>query len=61
MTSFILKYVLARMAEASTWRGFVLLFTGLTVAQQDSLVGLGLAVAGVVGAFLPDKLLAASK
>lgn len=56
--STILTYILARLREASTWRGLVLLATAvgahLTNAQVDAIVQFGLAVAGLIGVVLPD-------
>lgn len=47
-------------SEASTWRGVILLFTALGINispdQATSITSLGLAIAGALGAFLPDKL-----
>ncbi|TAN51567.1 MAG: hypothetical protein EPN21_06260 [Methylococcaceae bacterium] len=55
------SYVLARAQEASTVRGLVLLVTGflgvaLTPDQHDAIVSAGVALAGVAGVFLPDRL-----
>jgi len=51
-------YLLARIREASTWRGVVMLLTAagvaLSAAQTEALVALGMAVAGVIGVFVPD-------
>lgn len=57
-----MEYIKARMSEASTWRGLVALVTALGVAlspeQVEAIVAIGLAVMGVVGAFIPDKSIA---
>lgn len=51
-------YILSRIHESSTWRGIVLLLTAAGVAltpdQGEAIVAAGLALAGVLGAFLPD-------
>lgn len=52
-------YILNRLAEASTWRGFVMLVTALGVtldsAQAAAIVSAGMALAGVIAVFVPDK------
>jgi len=51
------EYVLARLKEASTWRGFVYLLTALGVtispALSEAIIAAGLAIAGILGAALP--------
>lgn len=51
-------YLLARAAEASTWRGLVLVLTAAGAAlndeQREAIVTLGLLIAGVLGAAFPD-------
>ena len=51
-------YLLARLKEASTWRGIVLMLTAagvpLAPALADSIVACGLAVAGLIGAVAPN-------
>jgi hypothetical protein len=51
------EYVLARLKEASTWRGFVYLLTALGVtvspALAEAIIAAGMAVAGVIGVVLP--------
>jgi hypothetical protein len=46
------------LREASTWRGFVLVATAcgavLSTEQQEAIVTVGLLVAGLLGALLPD-------
>jgi hypothetical protein len=53
------QYVLERAKEASTWRGVILILTAVGVpvapAMADSIVAAGLAIAGLVGAAMPDK------
>lgn len=53
------KYIIARLAEASTWRGLVMLgmAAGLKVepAMADQIVAAGAAVAGAIGMVMPDK------
>jgi hypothetical protein len=52
-------YVVERLKEPSTWRGIVLLLTALGVpiapAMADTVVSIGLAIAGFVGVATPDK------
>lgn len=52
-------YILERMKEPSTWRGLILLLTAVGVpvapALADSIISVGLAVAGLIGAVTPDK------
>ncbi len=51
-------YLLNRLREASTWRGIVMLFTAagvaLSAAQSEAIIAAGIALAGVIGVFLPD-------
>lgn len=51
-------YVIARLQEASTWRGLVLVATAFGAAlspeQQEAIITVGLLVAGLIGALLPD-------
>jgi hypothetical protein len=53
------EYVLARISEASTWRGFVYLLTALGIAlsaaQTEALIAVGMAVSGAIGVFVADK------
>jgi len=52
-------YILNRLAEASTWRGFVYLLTALGLslgaAQTEAIITAGLALSGVIGVFFADK------
>ena len=54
-----MAYLLARLKEASTWRGIVLLLTafGVQVAPevQDAIISVGIAVAGAIGVLFPDS------
>lgn len=51
-------YILARLKEASTWRGIILLLTAVGVpvapAMADAIISVGLAVAGLIGVATPD-------
>ena len=55
-----MAYLLARLKEASTWRGIVLLLTafGVQVAPevQEAIISVGIAVAGAVGVLFPDSM-----
>ena len=52
-------YVVNRAKEASTWRGVIMLLTavGLNISPEmaDAIIGVGIAVAGLVGMLLPDS------
>lgn len=54
----VTDYLLARLREPSTWRGLVLIATAcgaaLSPEQQEAIVTVGLLVAGLLGALLPD-------
>lgn len=52
-------YMLNRLREPSTWRGFIMLLTALGVAldavQTEAVIALGMALVGAIGVFLPDS------
>ena len=52
------KYVVARLKEPSTWRGFVLLATSLGITldeeQSTAIIAAGIALAGAIGVLIPD-------
>lgn len=52
-------YLLSRAKEPSTWRGLILILTAIGVpiapALAESIVAVGLAVAGLIGVATPDK------
>ena len=54
-----MAYLLARLKEASTWRGIVLLLTafGVQVAPevQEAVISVGITVAGAIGVLFPDS------
>jgi len=54
-----LSYIYALLSEPSTWRGIIALVTAAGVAlspdQVDKIVAAGLALIGLVGAFIPDR------
>ena len=54
-----MSYLLARLKEASTWRGIALLLTafGVQIAPevQEAVISVGIAVAGAVGVLFPDS------
>ncbi len=56
----MVEYVIARLKEASTWRGIIGLLTaaGISVSPEmlDKIVSAGMALMGVVGMFFKDKL-----
>lgn len=53
------RFIVARLREASTYRGLMLVLTGLGVALRpevaDAIVALGMAAAGLVGVLMPDS------
>jgi len=53
------NYIIARLHEASTWRGIAAGLTAVGIAlspeQMAAIVSTGLAVMGLVGAFFPDS------
>jgi hypothetical protein len=53
-----MKYVIERLQEASTWRGFILLLTSLGVGIAPEMitpiVTAGTGLAGLVGIFSKD-------
>ena len=55
----MLKFFLDRFKEPSTWRGLVMLATGFGVAltpeQADAVVGVGIAVVGLIGVLTADQ------
>lgn len=55
----LVRYMLARLQEPSTWRGIVLVATacgiGIDGEQAEAITALGLAAAGLVGAAFPDR------
>ena len=59
MTPNARAYLLDRLREPSTWRGFVALLTAFGVAlspeQTAAIISVGLAVVGAIGAIAPDK------
>jgi hypothetical protein len=54
-----MKYLLDRLAEASTWRGLVMIAMGFGVHwspdSQAAIISTGALVAGAIGAIIPDK------
>jgi hypothetical protein len=55
----VLRWLLARLSESSTYRGFFLLAGvagwALTDEQGEALMALGVALAGAIGVFFGDK------
>ena len=51
--------ILEKLSENSTWRGLILVITGLGAAVnpdlREAIVTIGLFAAGLIGAALPDK------
>jgi C4-dicarboxylate transporter len=53
-----MNYILARLKEASTWRGIAALITAagvsLSPAQSDAIVAAGLSIIGLIAVFFKD-------
>lgn len=53
------QYILARLKEASTWRGLVGCITASGIAlnpdQVQLILTVGMLIGGVIGIFFPDK------
>ena len=56
----IINYILARLKEASTWRGIMALLTSLGIVispeTQEAILAAGLAIIGLIGILFKDKL-----
>jgi hypothetical protein len=56
----VIDYILDRLEEPSTWRGFIALVTAigitLTPEQTEAIVSGGLALIGLFGMFTKDKI-----
>ena len=55
-----MKYLIERLKEPSTWRGLIMVATGVAGANwgpesQETIVYVGVSLAGIVGAILPDR------
>lgn len=54
-----MQYIIARLKEASTWRGIALVLTafGLHIApeMQEAVISVGVSIAGLIGVVFPDK------
>lgn len=59
MKQIIINYILARLKEASTWRGIIMLVAGTWATQHpeqaEAIIPIALAIVGSIGAFMPDK------
>lgn len=57
--SAVVRFVVARLKEASTYRGLMLILTGLGVAIRpevgEAIVACGVSLAGLVGVVMPDS------
>lgn len=53
-----MQYLINRMSERSTWRGLIFVLSALGVSIrpeiQDAIIVFGLALAGMVDAFMPE-------
>ena len=60
----ILRYVINRLKEGSTWRGLTMVLTAVGVSLQPdqlaAIITVGAAVAGAIGVFWPEKVVATS-
>ena len=57
----VLRFVLPRLSERSTYSGAVLLLSAVIGVTVDGVVAervaaLGIAIAGVIGLFMPDNI-----
>lgn len=56
--NFFGRFLIDRLDERSTWRGFIVALSGLGIsldpAQMEAIIAFGLAVVGLVDVFLPD-------
>ena len=55
-----MAYILNRLKETSTWRGIILVATAAgahwSPESQEAIITVGVGLAGVVGALIPDNL-----
>lgn len=55
-----MNYITKRLQERSTWAGLILLATSfganITPELQEAIIAIGVGVAGLVSAILPDSL-----
>jgi hypothetical protein len=60
VTDYVLKYIKARLSEASTWRNMILFCGGIFAIQygdsMDSWISYIIMAAGFLGTVLPDVL-----
>jgi hypothetical protein len=58
-------YIIARLSETSTWKGLIMLLAGVlgldasgdeVRVSADQIISAGAALAGLLGAALPDKI-----
>lgn len=56
----LLRYLIDRSREASSWRGIVMALAGAWAtahpAHAEALIALGVALSGALGTFLPDVI-----
>lgn len=56
-----MNYITKRLQERSTWAGLILLATSfganITPELQEAIIAIGVGVAGLVSAILPDNLI----
>lgn len=57
-----MKFILARLSEATTWKGLFLILTAVGVTLrpelQAAITSVGLALTGLVGVVVPDAVTA---
>lgn len=60
MMSTFVAYIARRLKEPSTWRGLIMVATSAGVfissAMAEDIIAVGVGLAGIVGALLPDAL-----
>jgi len=63
MLERIMQYIVAQLKQASTYRGLMLIIASVghwasvdSVTQQQVFMDVGLFIAGIIGAALPDRV-----
>lgn len=59
MKHIIIRYILARLKEASTWRGIILIIAGGWATQNpqlaEAIIPIAIGLSGAIGTFFPDN------
>ena len=55
----MLKFLMERLSEASTWRGIIMFITAIGVKispdQMEAIIVAGIGIVGAIGVFTKDK------